>query len=180
MSFWSKVDAFLEELVYGDKNSVTMDYIIPTSMPTNIQTSNGSKLYTAAASLLDTQVAPKNAADGYGMFGCALTVNGVAERAWGRQIGGGASTEAMLAFLEDTSKYALIAPQNVLPGDIIISATGTANDPSQHGHVGICAKYGILSNNSEDGRLEEQWTLPAWFEYYGTTLGFPVKIFRAL
>jgi len=46
--------------------------------------------------------------------------------------------------------------------------------------VGCVALYGILSNNSEDGRLEEQWTLPAWEDYYGTSMGFPVYIFRPL
>lgn len=178
-SFLNWIDSWLIPLVEGDKNEVILDYT--TKLLTQpMQTENGTKLYNAAKSLLDRQVAPKDAADGYGMFGCALTLNGVALVAWGHQIGGGASTEAMLAFLQDTTKYSPQTSQTALPGDIIISATGTASDPSQHGHCGIIAKYGILSNNSEDGRLEEQWTLAAWEAYYGNTLGFPVLIFRPL
>jgi len=164
------IESVLQEALIGEK-------YMPQE---NIQTINSLKLYTTAASLLDTQVAPMDTADGFGAYGCALTMNGVAEKAWGHQIGGGASTLAMYGCLIDKTKYAPVAPENALAGDIIISPTSMGANPSTHGHVGCVAKYGILSNNSEDGRLEEQWTLPAWQDYYGTAMGFPVFVFRPL
>lgn len=144
----------------------------------NQQTDNSVKLYNTAKALMGTAVAPKNAADGYGMFGCALTVNGIAEHALGEEIGGGASTTLMQKALSDTTRFTLITPDDALPGDIIISPTGLAANPATHGHVGIIAIYGILSNNSEDGLLEEQWTLAQWKQVYGVELGFPVLIYR--
>jgi len=149
-------------------------------MTQNTQTVNGQKLYMTAAALLGKPVAPKDASTNYGVFGCALTMNGIAERAWGHPIGGGASTQAMYAFLQNTTKYAPVLPGNELPGDIIISPTGSGANPAAHGHVGCIAKYGILSNNSEDGNLEEQWTLETWRQYFGTSLGFPVLVYRPL
>lgn len=144
----------------------------------NQQTDNSLKLYNTAKALMGTAVAPKNAADGYGMYGCALTVNGVAEEALGEQIGGGASTTLMQKALSDTTRFDLISPGDELPGDIVISPTTMGANPATHGHVGIIAIYGILSNNSEDGLLEEQWTLPQWKQTYGVALGFPVLVYR--
>jgi len=144
----------------------------------NQETINSLKVYTEAKSLLGTVVAPLNAEDGYGMFGCAITVNTIFKKALGAPIGGGYSTHDMFDFLKDTQTFDSVLLEDALPGDVIISPTGYSVDPSRHGHVGIVGKFGILSNNSETGHLEENYTLSQWKQIYGVTLGFPVCVFR--
>lgn len=141
----------------------------------NIQTLNSKKLFDTAKANLGQLLS-----DGNANFGCAITVNNLALKAWGHPIGGGASTNLMYSSLQDTTRFTLIPIANTLPGDIIIAPTGYAKDAAQHGHVGVIAQYGILSNSSEDGRLHEQWTIPRWVDYYVTFLGFPLKIYRVL
>lgn len=63
-------------------------------------------------------------------------------------------------------------------GDVIISPTGTSSKKSAHGHVGIVAKFGVLSNNSMNGLFEEYYTLEKWRAYYGDKLGFPIYYFK--
>lgn len=63
-------------------------------------------------------------------------------------------------------------------GDIIISPTGTSTKGAQHGHIGIVALYGVLSNNSMNGLFMEYYTIDSWRTYYGGKLGFPVLFFR--
>lgn len=65
-----------------------------------------------------------------------------------------------------------------LPGDIIISPTGYSTKGSAHGHVGICAFHGIMSNNSMNGLWEQYYTELSWQQYYAGKLGFPVLYFR--
>lgn len=64
-----------------------------------------------------------------------------------------------------------------LPGDIIISPTGSSTKGAKHGHVGVVAKFGILSNNSMNGLFQETYTLDEWHEYYHNRLGFPVLFY---
>lgn len=147
----------------------------------NTQTTNGQKLYATAASFLDKTVAPLNAIDAYGVLGCAITLNILAEKAWGTQIGGGYSTAALWECLKDTSKFESVTTGNALPGDIIIAPSGSnANARLAHGHVGIVAKYGILSNNSETGTLEETFDVASWIAYYTTYGGIPTLCYRPL
>jgi len=141
----------------------------------NQQTSNSQLLFSIAKQNLGQLLS-----DGNANFGCAITVNNLAQKAWNCPIGGGASTNLMYQALLDTKRFTPILLANTLPGDIIIAPTGYAKDPSQHGHVGVIAQYGILSNLSEDGRLHEQWTIPAWVQYYHLNLGFPLCFFRAV
>ena len=61
-------------------------------------------------------------------------------------------------------------------GAVIISATGTGNGRIR-GHTGICAQYGILSNESQTGLLREQWDIASWTDYYGRYGGFPIRYF---
>lgn len=146
-----------------------------------MQTENGQKLYDTAASFLDKQVAPMNAADKYGVLACAVTVNLLAEKAWGAQIGGGYSTAAMWEFLKDQTKFQAVAISSTLPGDLVISPTGSAtNARLKNGHVGVIAKYGILSNNSETGTLTEAFDLVSWQAYFTTYGGLPTLCYRPL
>lgn len=64
------------------------------------------------------------------------------------------------------------------PGDIIISPTGESLEGAPHGHVGIVAKHGILSNNSRTFLFDEYFDLTKWTAYYHQELGFPIYFFR--
>jgi hypothetical protein len=141
----------------------------------NQQTPNSLKLYLAAKASLGQTLS-----DGNANFGCAITVNNIAIKAWGHPIGGGASTNLMYGYLKDTTTFKPVLLADVLAGDIIIAPTGYATDPTQHGHVGVVGQFGILSNSSEDGAVHEQWNIPRWLAYYVQSLGFPLAIFRAI
>lgn len=141
----------------------------------NQQTIKSKKLYDVAKASLGQLLS-----DGNANLGCAITVNNLAIKSWGYPIGGGASTTLLYKALQDPTKFTPILLADAMPGDIIISPTGYALDPSQHGHTGVVGQFGILSNLSEDGRLHEQWTVPAWVEFYVVRLGFPIKLFRAI
>ena len=61
-----------------------------------------------------------------------------------------------------------------MPGDIIISPTGTVKDAPYPGHVGLVSRDGkIMSNNSYNGLWEENYTLDSWNARYKKA-GFPV------
>lgn len=147
------------------------------------QTKKGQELYTVAAAAyrVGVKIIADNAADDYGILGCAETVNELARRAWGSPIGGGLSTAALWECLKNTARFAEIALADALPGDIVISPTGSvAGAKLAHGHVGVVAAYGILSNESESGTVEENYNMQAWQDYYTKYGGLPTLIYRAL
>lgn len=140
----------------------------------NEQTPNSIRIYnTAAAHVGENLCVDKE-------LGCATTVNYIFEMALGAPIGGNASTMLMLPFLKDKMRFSETTPALALPGDVIISPTGSGNGKLDHGHVGIIAKYGILSNSSADGRLHEVYDIDTWTKYYNGVGGFPVRCFRCV
>lgn len=145
--------------------------------PTNGQTKNSFTLYTVAKECLGISLVPAGDDPEYG---CAISLNMLSLRAFGHQIGGGASTTLLL-------KDLVIQPHNYtevrepLPGDIIISATGTSIKPNPaipNGHVGVVGQFGIMSNNSDDGLWSEAYTLASWDTRYRAAGGFPTRFFR--
>lgn len=144
----------------------------------NEQTANSLKVYQTAKSLLGHRLANNP------QLGCAESVNYIVQEALGKPVGGGASTAEMYKALLDTTRFfqldSGITSFDPLPGDIIISPTGQGNGRLPHGHVGIIAKYGILSNNSETGLLSEHFTLESWSDLYAGYGGYPISIFRPL
>ncbi len=141
----------------------------------NVQTEKGLKIYQTAADCLGKVMSGSNAA-----FGCAISLNNVVEKAVGHPVGGVASTHSMFNILDNSPLYKEIDLKKALPGDIIISPTGYGNGTLPNGHCGVVAKYGILSNNSENGLWQEKWKLENWIKYYGKLGGYPVKFFRIL
>lgn len=85
-----------------------------------------------------------------------------------------AGTSALYAWCQKHLK-AVTDPQ---AGDVVISPTGMSSKGTPHGHTGIVARYGILSNDSDTGLFLEKYTLDTWKQYFGTKLGFPVFYFR--
>lgn len=109
-------------------------------------------------------------------LGCAEAVsyvlNGVGVKDFPRN--GYLSTADMYIWL----KRFAVRVESPVYGDIIISPTGTSEKGYRHGHVGIVAKHGVLSNNSMNGLWQEYYTLTSWDKYYNDRLGFPVIFFR--
>lgn len=113
-------------------------------------------------------------------YGCADSVNQIALRALGRPIGGGASTNLMYASLRSSLRFLKVTvPQ---PGDIIISPTGYGGAGGiANGHVGIVCEGGkIMSNNSNTGLWEENYTLASWRDRYWLRGGYPVLFYRVI
>lgn len=152
-----------------------------STCPVDGQTQNSLILYTVAKNCLGISLVPPGDDPEYG---CAISLNMLALKAWGRQIGGGASTALLLQdliigpFREiDESK------ERVEPGDIIMSATGTStikNPPIPNGHVGVIGSYGIMSNNSNNGLWQEVYTLASWKQRYEIEGKYPTRIFRRI
>lgn len=135
-------------------------------------TPNAEKLYNTAKACLDMdmdQTVPN-------MVACAASTNAVFKKAFGKAIGGLASTAEMYKALKKDSRFELV--EKYEPGCIVISPTGTSTKNSPNGHVGIAGKVNIMSNNSFTGKWEQNYDLPKWLQYYGLGLGFPTYFFR--
>lgn len=145
-----------------------------------MQTTNGQKLYYTAKSLLGRVLTADNASDGYGMYGCALSVNRVAKIALGHEIGGGASTAAMYAALQDTTRFQAVTVTVPLAGDICICPTGQSNlGPNLHGHVGIVGNTWNMSNDSETATWEANYTRQGWEQSF-LARGFTTHYYRVI
>jgi len=135
------------------------------------------KIYNTASSLLGVSLVPVGDDPD---VGCAISVSVLLKEKCGIDIAETQSTYALLEELEKSSSFKEVTDPE--PGDVIISATGTQvkNSPIVHGHTGIVAKYGILSNSSLTGLWSENYTLDSWKERYEVQGGFPTRFFRAL
>ena len=136
------------------------------------ETSNRQHLYDIAKASLGEHLCGEQH-----LLGCALTVNAIFKSAFGSEIGGGASTIEMYSVLKNDNRFKPIDIPNY--GDIIISPTGTGNGKIV-GHVGIVGKYGIMSNDSKTGTLQEKYTQLTWNNYYKNYGGIPTKFFRVI
>lgn len=140
----------------------------------NFQTENSKAVYMKAKSLQGNDITPRDLIPD--AVGCADAVNEVFRQALGTRVGGGASTKLMYEILEKSDRF--IPVEYSLPGDIVISPTGYGNGNLPNGHVGIVGKYGIMSNNSETGFWELNYTLVGWIKQFRTFGGFPVRFYR--
>lgn len=186
--FFTLLD-FIEEIFIGELGTynrplppVEPMQPTPTSPKTPIsdpvqpqgQSNNGLEFYAIAAECLgldlstDPSIPPE--------VSCAVAVNNVYRKTFGHELGGGASTAAMYWVLKSDSRFEAIS--DPLPGDIVISPSGASVKNAPHGHVGIVAKHGILSNNSLNGLFQETYTLESWKQYYCNKLGFPQLFYR--
>lgn len=144
----------------------------------NQQTETSKKVYLWAKQCLGESLVPVGDDREYG---CAISVTVLLKEKMGLNIKETLSTLELLHMLEKSTIFKEIS--DPLPGDIIISATGTStlpNTPIKHGHTGVVAKYGILSNNSYTGLWSEFYTLESWKKRYEIQGGYPTRFFRAL
>lgn len=135
-------------------------------------------LYTAAKnSLGKTMKLDPSVAN---LYACASSLSGVLKLAGveGLPKTGIAGTAALEAWLAANPAFQRISQG--APGDIIISPSPASPEGQEleHGHCGVIAQYGILSNDSDTGKWAEKWTLPEWVDYYGTYGRLPVVYYR--
>lgn len=143
-----------------------------------IQTPAAAAIYAEAASCLgkpitlDSTVPPD--------LGCAEAVTYVLKNASiaGIPATGIPGTAALYAWLNTNPEFVLTTTPRA--GDVVISPTGTSTISSPHGHTGIVANYGILSNDSDTGLFLEKYTQATWQQYFNGVEGFPVYYFHHL
>lgn len=146
--------------------------------PMNNQTATSILLYNTAKAYLGTSLVP---AGNDPELGCAISVNTLWKKVKGVSIGGGTSTYLLLQALKVNPAFQEVT--SPLPGDIIISATGTSTKPDlvvKNGHVGVVAIYGVMSNKSATGLWSQHFTLKSWVDRYEKIGGFPTRYFRPL
>lgn len=153
-------------------NSQPKPPTIPTTPSTSEpappgDTSNRNQIYMLAFAALGKDLAPGNEA-----LGCAESLSKIL-------IWAGIMKSKILgtADLDVWLTKNLQAIGTPLPGDIIMSATGTGNGKIR-GHCGVVGKNTIMSNNSATGKWDYQWTLKKWLDYYQTYGGIPTRYYR--
>lgn len=151
------------------------DPTLPTVNPVTMKT-NREKLYDVAAeSLGKRMILDKAVPDS---LGCASSLSHVLKLAGvvGLPPKGIGSTAVLHKWLSENPQFTKVS--SPLPGDVISSPTGTPGAKLSNGHMGIVVKYGICSNNSQDGRWSQHWKLPEWIDYYTTKGRIPTTYFR--
>lgn len=115
-------------------------------------------------------------------LGCAEAVSYVLRQAGVPEIPlkGIAGTAQLYSILKSSPDFHQVALADAVPGDIILSPTGALGATMAHGHTGILARYGILSNNSYTGKFDESLNLNSWHDFFQVRGGFPVYFFRWL
>lgn len=136
--------------------------------------SNQEKLYQYAVSKLGRDASPKDEAPDE--LACADSVHEIVKGALGWEIGGGVSTQEQYKFLLKDKRFEVIDHYEY--GCILTSPTGYGK--LKHGHVGITGRNRILSNSSQSGTWEQDWTFDTWTNYFKSYGGFPIIIFKPI
>jgi hypothetical protein len=179
-SLIAKLMVELRKALLAQKTPETIMEDPPEAPKQPVVKSNADKLYEAAYSCLGLDMSDR-APDS---LGCADAVNNIHQKAFGVEIGGGTSTYHLYKALMASKRFTEVLgiPEK---GDIVISPTGFSTKNAANGHVGIVGKNKspdgtlyIMSNDSFKGTWEANYTLKSWRAYFGTKLGFPVKLYR--
>lgn len=136
------------------------------------QTDNSLKIYNAARSFLDKHITlDENVPH---ELGCAEALSMVLKSVNTPKFPpmGFAGTYAFEVWLEANFKKI----DKPVPGAIIISPT----IGKKHGHIGVCGKYGIMSNDSNTGLFLELWTIDKWIQNYKNILGLEVLYYQSI
>lgn len=165
----TKLIAVMQQLVAAYQKLITKPVIISTA---------SQKIYDAAASCLHTHITLNEAVPPE--VGCAEAVSYVLSKAgvYGIPLTGIAGTSQLYDWLLSSRNF--VNTVSPVPGDVVISPTGYSTSASPHGHVGIVAKYGILSNDSDSGLFIEKYTQETWNKFFHDVEGFPVRYFHAI
>ena len=135
-----------------------------------------AKIYDAAKESIGLHMTLDDTVDK--SVGCAEAVCAVLQKA-GVEVPakGIPGTSGLLDWLDRNPKFEEIQSYEI--GAVLVSATGTGNGKIR-GHTGICAQYGILSNESQTGLWKEQWDIVSWDSYYTRYGAIPKHYFRYL
>lgn len=154
---------------------------IPEPAPIPVKTKS-ELLYETALTFLGQDASPKDYADDE--YGCQETVDTIYHACFGEYIDPAMNLPSLKT--KETYKFllsskAFIQPSEPMYGDIIISPTGYGNGNLNSGHTGILGKSNIImSNNSSNGKWEENYTITTWKTRYKDNGGFPIVFFRKI
>ena len=144
------------------------------------QTINSRRIYNTAKSLLYPQrdITPQDLTDDD--VACAESVSQVLRMCGVRGISqlGIVSTIRMFEFLSSSEQF--IKVETPLPGDVIISVTGTGNGKLSNGHCGITGVINIMNNHSDTGLWIASYTLEQWEKRYHDYGGMVSNFFRMI
>lgn len=167
------------------------DPLTPPNMPPNAPpqpfptfpesvSPNALKLVQAAKECLGQNLSAGTGVASY--VACAISVNVVHHRAFGVEIGGGASTLELYRVLLKHRDFKEVSEAEAGPGTIIISPTGYGGLPSYpHGHVGILCEHGICANDSAEGVWRETYPdIEAWKDQFETIEGYLTFYFQRI
>lgn len=183
MNLWQELGDIIKAVFSENQDmeippEVVMEPIQPTPTidaptPTIDPSQNRMALYNLAKNCLGRDIAATQ-----NELGCAEAVSYLLKHLHVNNFSPTLSTQAL--YLQLSANAAFQKVELGLPGDIIISPTGSSTKGALHGHVGICGYHGIMSNNSMSGLWDQYYTDESWRIYYQTKLGFPVYYFRLL
>lgn len=164
--------------VYGQKTTPMPTQPAPDNATPSVTPLGAKKIYSQAVLCLNQHVTLDNTVSPD--LGCAEAVSYVLERTGIENLPpkGYAGTAKLFAFLTGSPNFEQVDLKDAVPGDIIISPTGSPGATMAHGHTGILARYGILSNNSYTGKFDESLNLDSWRNFFQVRGGFPVYFFR--
>lgn len=148
---------------------------VPLEAPINLVAETPSEtLYMIATGLIGHHLTMDESVPW--MVGCMEAVSFILDAfaVPGIPVTGFAGTAAGLAFILRSPRFMEVNSYTV--GAVIIAATGTGNGKIR-GHVGICGKIQIMSNNSETGKWDTQWTIDRWLAYYTNYGGIKTRYF---
>ena len=144
------------------------------------QTEASKRIYTVSKNLLYPQrdITPQDLADDD--LACAESVSQVLKMCGVRGLpqGGIVSTIKLFEFLSSSEQF--IKVDNPLPGDVIISVTGTGNGKLANGHCGIVGVVNIMNNHSDTGLWIASYTLEQWDKRYRVYGGMVSNFFRMI
>lgn len=142
-------------------------------MPEEKVESPAEKLYRVSKASLGKKLSPKNP-----VLGCAEALNAVHKIAFGDEIGGGVSSSLLWEAIKKRKDFIQTPSYEV--GAVIISPTSTKPPSSEieHGHVGICGNFQIMSNNSMTGMWDTHFTKERWESYFKKVGGYPIYYYR--
>lgn len=148
--------------------------IVVEEPPKPVEKTRREKLYDISYSLLGIDVSPKDLAPD--VISCAESLSNVLIKAGMPDLHHPLlGTHELNGWLHDHLEE-VVEP---LPGDIIMSATGTGNGLIR-GHCGVVGKHSIMSNNSNTGKWDAHWEMPKWIAYYEKYGGIPTHFYRWL
>jgi len=136
-----------------------------------ITMTNSERLYQEARASIGKDMSPTQSE-----FGCAEAVSSII-RILLPDFPLIPGTYTLWELLKKDHRFSEIEKYEV--GAIIISPTGTSEISGNiSGHVGICGKHQIISNNSNTGLVDTHITKDIWDDYFGTRLRFPIYYFK--